>query len=282
MTDHLTAGLFNALADGELPADQLASVNEHLAQCPACTSNALFQSLLKSATARAGQRYAPSPQLQQKLAHLVRQHEAQAAPQSPASRWPLGTFGSPAWAAVVALLLIFGSVFLFVQRMHRIAINSTESAALVTEACDEHIATLAANAPPQVLSSDRHTVKPWFQGKLPFSFNLPENLPADTTLEGANLTYIHNQPAALLLYSIGKHRVSVFVLQRTSASKSIASSTEHAGFHVTAFDTPDLEVLAVSDVDPSRLANLADSIEHAQDGVRELSEAHFSGVESLP
>lgn len=80
---------------------------------------------------------------------------------------------------------------------------------IVTEVCDQHVSMLAADGAPQVISSDRHTVKPWFQGKLPFSFNLPENLPTDTRLEWANLTYLYSEPAALLLYSVGKHRVSV-------------------------------------------------------------------------
>jgi anti-sigma factor RsiW len=56
MSDHLSPSILNGLADGELSADQLAVANEHLAACPACTSNALYQSLLKSATAKAGQR----------------------------------------------------------------------------------------------------------------------------------------------------------------------------------------------------------------------------------
>ncbi|MGD0632172.1 MAG: hypothetical protein ABR987_22840, partial [Terracidiphilus sp.] len=161
------------------------------------------------------------------------------------------------------------SVFVYESNAHRVAVESAQSASLVTEACDQHIATLAANAPPQVLSSDRHTVKPWFQGRIPFSFNLPENLPADTRLEGANLTYLHNQPAALLLYSIGKHRASIFVLQNANATISTWPSTDHAGFHVTGFTTADLQVFAVSDVDPARLSNLVNLIEQVQDGVKQ-------------
>ena len=88
----------------------------------------------------------------------------------------------------------------------------------MTEVCDEHIAALAAGAAPEVVSSDRHTVKPWFQGRLPFSFNLPQVLPADTALDGANLTYVRGAPAAQLLFSIGKHRVSMFVRQRGKLS----------------------------------------------------------------
>ena len=96
----------------------------------------------------------------------------------------------------------------------------SENLALATAAYDQHIATLAANTPPQVISSDRHTVKPWFEGKLSFSLNLPENLPSGTNLDGANLTYIHNRPAAQLLYSIGKHRVSIYLEQETDSNAS--------------------------------------------------------------
>ena len=87
--------------------------------------------------------------------------------------------------------------------------------ALVSEVFDQHVATLASAGPPQVISSDNHTVKPWFQGKLPFAFNLPENLPAGMALGGANFTYLRNQPTAQLLFSIGRHRVSVFVMKKT-------------------------------------------------------------------
>jgi anti-sigma factor RsiW len=265
VTDHLTPGLLNALADGELSAEQQAGVHAHLAECASCTSNALVQSLLKSATARAGRRYTPPQQLHECLVQLARQQSVPAEPH-PTLRRSFSGFGLSGWATAAALLLVFGSIFAYERQAHRTALASTESLALVTEACDQHIATLADNASPQVLSSDRHTVKPWFQGRIPFSFNLPDNLPADAKLEGANLTYFHNQPAALLLYSIGKHRVSVFVLEKTSAAFPNRLSVEHAGFHLAGFTTSDLEVIAVSDVDSVRLSNLSDLIEQAQDG----------------
>jgi anti-sigma factor RsiW len=269
MSDHLSLDLLNALADGELSANQLASANDHLAKCPACTSSALYQSLLKSATARAGQRYTLSPQLQERLARLTRQEE------NPSTSWssrralqPMWGPGFAGWATAFALLLILGSVFVLERSVRRNAMASSEFAALVTEVSDQHVSTLASNAPPQVLSSDRHTVKPWFQGKLPFSFNLPENLPSDTRLEGANLTYLHNEPAALLLYSVGKHRVSVFVRERRGVNLSQAISADHAGFHVAGFSTNDLEVVAVSDVDPARLSELLNALRQVQAGER--------------
>ena len=210
MTDHLSPTMLNAVADGELSTDQLAMANEHLAGCSSCTASALQQSLLKSATARAGQRYTMPPELGERLAS---QPETAAAARSKSGIW------SPGWITAAALLLVFSSMTLSQRHTRKVEIASAEHAALVTEVFDQHIAMLAGNLPPQVVSTDRHTVKPWFQGKIPFSFSLPENLPGDTTLDGANLTYLHNQPVAQLLYSIGKHRVSVFVRQKHGATR---------------------------------------------------------------
>ena len=264
MSDHLPSATLSALADGELSSDQLVLANEHLASCPQCTSNALAQSLLKSATARAGQRYAPPSDLQGRMARLVSEEAARApglaAPMPHRASWRFSSFG---WPALAALLLVAAGLF-SVQRWTQQYSTSSESAGVVTEACDQHVATLAVNAPPEVVSSDRHTVKPWFQGKIPFSFNLPQALPGDTTLDGANLTYLHGQPTAQLLYSVGKHRVSVFLRQRTAQSGQNSLFINRSGFHVTGFRTADLEVVAISDVDAVRLVDLADRIERAQ------------------
>jgi anti-sigma factor RsiW len=268
MSEHLSTVTLSALVDGELSCEQLADAQAHLAECSACTSNALGQSLLKSASARAGRRYMLPAQLETRLSAIAKHENVTgkvAPPRSQSSGKNLPRFA--ALAAALTLLVGIGGITLLYRTSNRAAAVSAQSSALIAEVCDQHIATLAVNSPPQVISSDRHTVKPWFQGKLPFSFNLPENLPADTKLEGADLTYIHGQPAAQLLYSIGKHRVSVFVTQRTNVKAVFGQPRDHAGFHVAGFNTRDLDAIAVSDVDPGRLSGLVGLIFQAQDGV---------------
>jgi anti-sigma factor RsiW len=266
MTDHLSISILNALADGELSADQLAKANHHLSQCPSCTSGALYQSLLKSATAKAGQRYAPTPNFQARMALRVReelslQHASNIDKARPVKR----TSSLYGWAAAAALLLISVGIALVQYNWSRSAAASAQYAAIATEASDQHIATLAVNSPPEVISSDRHTVKPWFQGKLPFSFNLPENLPGGTTLVGANLTYIHGRPTAQLLYNVGRHRASVYLQQRSDDKITNGLSPDHSGFHVASFSTRDIDGIAVSDVDPARLSDLVSMIANAQE-----------------
>jgi anti-sigma factor RsiW len=266
MTDHLSVTILNALVDGELSVDQLATANHHLSQCPSCTSDALYHSLLKSATAKAGQRYAPTPHLQARLALRIREElSLQNASHVDNVRPVLRSSRFYGWAAAAALLLISIGIALVQHNWSLSATASAQYAALATEACDQHIATLAANSPPGVISSDRHTVKPWFQGKLPFSFNLPENLPGGTTLDGANLTYVHGRPTAQLLYSVGKHRASVFLQQSLDDKVPNGLSRDQSGFHVASFRTRDLAGIAVSDVDPARLSDLVRIISHAQE-----------------
>ncbi len=208
--------------------------------------------MLKSATARAGQRYALPDEVRERL---LRKASTQiATPANVAGK----RFGWSGWAVAAAVLLAAVSVGV----VQRTTAARTDVAALVTEVCDQHVAVMATNDPPEVVSSDRHTVKPWFQGKIPFSFNLPEGLPSDTTLDGANLTYVQHRPVAQLLYSIGKHRVSVFMQERSGSAKD--ATVEQSGFHVVVFSTPELEMVAVSDVDPTRLAGLATAIRTAQ------------------
>jgi anti-sigma factor RsiW len=269
MTDHLSNAILNALADGELTADELTNANQHLAACPTCTSSALYQSLLKSNTAKTGHRYTPSSELQKRLALAVsEEHSRFHAP--PLHPVPVSTlrsksgFGSLGWVTAAVLLLASVSWILVQRATQRAELASVEHAALITEVFDQHVATLADNSAPQVVSTDRHTVKPWFQGKIPFSFNLPEGLPNDMALDGANLTYLRDQPVAQLLYSIGKHRASVFLRQKSGAMTMNELAVERSGFHVMEFSTDDLEVVTISDVDPVRLAELVSSLRSAQ------------------
>jgi anti-sigma factor RsiW len=249
MTDHLAPILLSALADGELSPEQLAAVNEHLAHCPACTSSALSASLLKSATSKAGQRYTPPPQLQDRMNALASRARVKPEPALLTTRTAM-----LGWLAAAMLLFVFSGLLWMQSRPH--------GTNVATEVFDQHLASLAGNQAPQVISTDRHTVKPWFQGKLPFSFNLPEALPEGTTLDGANLVYLDGRPVAQLLYSIGKHHVSVFIREKEGATH--AAKAERSGYHVLGVSTHDLELSAISDVDPARLAELIDRIQRVQ------------------
>ena len=90
-----------------------------------------------------------------------------------------------------------------------------------SEIADLHVGTLASASPVDVISTDRHTVKPWFQGKIPFSFNLPDLQNTEFSLLGGRLTYLDQTPGAQLIYDYRKHHISVFVFQERSLPASL-------------------------------------------------------------
>lgn len=269
MSDHLTPEVFTALADGELAADDLRAARVHLDRCLECAKLAIDEWLMKAAVAKAGQRYEAQAAFRDRMSALIARETSKAdrqtstANQKPSNKnrdW--NAFAG--WATAAVMLLAFGAWGILAYRAHSFDAVNNEQTAMIAEACDLHIAMLAANQAPQVVSSDRHTVKPWFQGKLPFSFNIPESLPAGMSLDGANLAYLHNLPVAQLLFSIGRHRASVFIEEKAGAGPESQIKTFHSGFQVIEFSTGDLEVISVSDVDPARLDALATGLREAQ------------------
>jgi anti-sigma factor RsiW len=260
-TEHLDLDTLNAFIDGELSPHEQQMVERHLTGCHPCTLRVLSGTQLKAATARAGNRFAPPPEA---LARITVQLQSRLQPEAKpkkASIYAMLPFRAMAWSALAAAIVLCVSLL----GWHQVRQSNT----LAAELLDQHLATLSNAATPQVISTDRHTVKPWFQGRLPFSFNLPEAaaLPPDTTLKGADLTYLNNQPAALLLFTIHKHDVSVFVTQRaTSPNLAILPSTR-AGFTLRVATTADLRIVAVSDVNSADLEALVAVLIRAQASV---------------
>ncbi|MBB6145307.1 anti-sigma factor RsiW [Silvibacterium bohemicum] len=122
------------------------------------------------------------------------------------------------------------------------------------------MALLSSDSPPEVISSDRHTVKPWFDGKLPFSFNLPDAFPSGTTLKGGDLIFLDGHPAALLVFTVGRHQASVFLTQRSFAGTPSVARRTLSGFTIQYAKTQDLYLTVVSDGNPSDLALLVSAL----------------------
>jgi anti-sigma factor RsiW len=188
-------GQIETYVDGELSAEQMKELDAHLRTCSACTAHALQQIQGKRAVQFAGRRYTPSADFRQK----IRQSVAVRPRRSLLWTW------LPATAVV--LVLFAGTVTLYITEQ-RFALQNTYS-----ELADMHVSALASPNPVDVVSSDRHTVKPWFEGKIPFAFNLPELQDPDISLVGGRLAYLGQSPGAELIYRIRKHQVSVFIFQ---------------------------------------------------------------------
>src|SRR5271170_6864739 len=246
MADNWTAKLDTYL-DGELPADEMRELDAHLRGCPPCAADVLGRLQMKRAVHSAGMRYRPSPEFRER----VRKSIAAKPRRSPIAGW-LG--------AAVALVLIIGFVTLSVRR------GEMRRHEAFSELADLHVATLASANPVDVISTDRHTVKPWFQGRIPFTFNLPELQGSEFVLVGGRVAYLGQSPGAELIYQIRKHQISVFIFQERGVGSELGSSAQSAkelSFNVETWNQGGLRYFVIGDASADDLRTLADMFKKA-------------------
>jgi anti-sigma factor RsiW len=236
-------------ADGELDPTEASALSTHMRACADCAAGALQRVQMKRSIAVAGKRYEPSARFRAKIA------KASAAP----SRFAMG--GMWKIVAVPALLVLIASVFVnfYVGR------ENARRQRLYSELADLHVATLASSNPVDVLSTDRHTVKPWFQGKIPFTFNLPELQGTEFTLLGGRVTYLAQTPGAHLIYQIRKHNISVFIFQdRGAETESLPSGPINAlSFNVQNWGQNGLRYFVIGDVNSDDIQALSKLLQNA-------------------
>ena len=112
-----------------------------------------------------------------------------------------------------------------------------------------------------VVSEDRHTVKPWFQGRLPFTFALPELGGSNYQLLGGKVTYLQQRPTAELLYQGGRHKISVFIVQDSPGLGPVSGTSS---FHVQHWVAGGLQYYVVSDATEPELSPLVTMLKGAR------------------
>jgi anti-sigma factor RsiW len=249
MTCEMWRNKLDAYVDSELPDNELADIEVHLRACPSCAADSLGRLQMKRMTQAAGARYAPSPEFRQRIEQSISK-----------KRRPIWRFDwMPKLVAAAALmLLVVGSASIWMQHAQR------EQA--LTELADLHVATLASANPIDVVSTDRHTVKPWFAGKLPFTFNLPELQGSPFKLIGGRLTYLEHNPGAQLLFDVGKHQLSVFIFQDRPGTMPFGPGEKTArklAFNMETWAEGGLRYVVISDSDWTAVHGLSELLRGA-------------------
>ena len=241
MTDEWTAKL-EAYADGELADSELRDADTHIRNCSACAAELAKQLRLRSEVRSAGlRRYNPAPEFRRRMQEKI----GQSRPQSTWLAW--------ATAAVLAGVLLAAVTITYRQGQERDQLHT------FSEVADLHVATLASSNSVDVVSSDRHTVKPWFQGKLPFSFNLPSLDNTEFTLVGGRLAYLRQAPGAELIYMVRKHQISVFIFQGRLLSRlpNMTNPESRLSFTTETWGEGELRYFVIGDASAEDISRLA-------------------------
>jgi anti-sigma factor RsiW len=242
------SGKLDLYLDGELAPSEAGSLIAHLGTCTGCAAGALERVQLKRSVAGAGKHYQASSELRANVARLV-------AKNSRARR-------SRVWQLLLVpavLVLILSLAVQFFVRNENAARTHVYS-----ELADLHVSALASSNPVDVVSSDRHTVKPWFQGKIPFSFNLPELQGTEFTLVGGRVAYLGQHAGAQLIYQWRKHIISVFIFQRVAESPHASGPVRANTFNFASFADGGLQYFVVGDANPEQIRQLGELMRASQ------------------
>src|SRR5258708_20492484 len=176
-------GKFALYVDGELEPAEARALGVHLRGCAACAADALEKVEMKRSVAVAGRRHELSAQLRASIAK-----GATAIP-----RWRMGWVWRIVAIPAVLVLIASVAVNLYVGR------ERTQRQRVYSELADLHVSPLASTTPVDELSTDRHTLQPWFQGNIPFTFNLPELQRSEFTLIARRTPYLSHTHTSQLL-----------------------------------------------------------------------------------
>jgi anti-sigma factor RsiW len=228
--------------DGELPEVEMRAFDAHVRACPSCAADALGRVQMKRAIQSAGKRFSARAEFRKQIQQSIAQQ--------PRRSFQLGWIFA---VAIVAILMAGGLTSNYLRA--RSARNQ-----IFSEIADLHVETLASSSPLDVISSDRHTVKPWFQGKIPFSFNLPELQNTEFTLLGGRMTYLEQTPGAHLIYDVRKHHISVFIFPERSLPIKLDESPfspTSLNFNMETWSQGGLRYMVVGDASMADIDGLA-------------------------
>lgn len=236
--------------DGELPSEEMHGFAAHVRICPSCTADALARVQLKRTVHEAGKRFTPSAEFRRRVQQSM----------AAKSRRSVVGFGWMVATAMVAFLVVVGLATTYTGR------QGVHQKQVYSELADLHVGTLASSFPVDVVSTDRHTVKPWFQGKIPFTFDLPELQNSEFSLLGGRITYLGQTPGAHLIYRVRKHEISVFIFPEGSFRgrwDDRSDVTKELSFNMETWSQGGLRYCIVGDVAAADINNLAELLKRA-------------------
>ena len=228
--------LLHALADGELDAGNVLAVEAHVATCAACAAELAAIREVKARLAAAAPGYAAPASLRARLDAALAEAEAPP-PRQPRVR-------AETWVMSGAVTALAASLALFAF------IPAGDS--LERELIDAQARSLDAQHLVDVQTSDRHTVKPWFNGKVDFAPPVVDLAAQGYPLVGGRLDRIDGRRAAALVFRRRAHTINLFIWPGEASTAPILEKRE--GYSLVRWGAGGLVFWAVSDIDPADLS----------------------------
>ena len=235
--------MLHAWFDDELDAANIATVEAHVAKCPSCSAMVERTSRLREMLADPALRYAPPAGLHERIDAGLPPSVRPTSPWPQRISWGLGG----AIAAGSALMLV--------------APGPVATGAVGPQLVASHVRSLLADHLVDIPTSDRHVVKPWFNGKIDFSPPTPDLAVDGFPLVGGRLDYIGGRVVPAIVYRRRLHTINLFVWP---ASGEASDTMSVDGYTVLHWRQGDLDFWAVSDVAAGDLAQFRAAFQRAR------------------
>src|SRR4051812_29242690 len=204
---HETRELIHGYVDGEVDLVRNVRIEQHLSDCPVCAQTYDVIRNLRSACADRSLRFEPTPKFEKRLRSALRRDSEQE-----------GGAIDTRWRWLIAAVSLICAVFV-ISALAVILARPSAGDVLAQEIVSNHVRSLMTDHLTDVPSSDQHTVKPWFNGKLDFSPMVKDLSQQGFSLTGGRLDYVGNRPVAALVYQRRQHSINLFVWPSTASGE---------------------------------------------------------------
>jgi anti-sigma factor RsiW len=249
MTCQDVEALVEVYVDGELDLERSLALEAHTETCRACRARVESARALAATVQSAPYFDAPAAL----VSRLSGSSSSDAAARVTRPTLPRWMWSLPAIAAGLVLVLGLSSVWMWRTQA---AANATARAVVAS-----HVRSLMADHVTDVASSDHHTVKPWFAGRLDFTPPVVDLASEGFPLVGGRLDYIDDRAAAALVYRHQSHTINVFIWPATQGTATHVVRTDPRGFHLVSWTQAGLAMWVVSDMDLTELQTFADALD---------------------
>jgi anti-sigma factor RsiW len=234
--------LIHGYVDGELDLMKSLEIEQHLQECPACARAHTSLQALRGAIKDSSLYFQAPPGLARRVQSSVRRA-------SHAERTPrVHPRRLLAVAASLALVMAVG------WGLVRGLSARSDGSPLIEELVASHVRSqMLPSHRFDVASSDPHTVKPWFQGKLDYSPPVKDLADQGFPLVGGRLDYIRNRPVAVLVYQRRKHPIDLFIWPSSPGSEAATQRVTRQGYHMVQWTHSGMTYWAVSDLNEREL-----------------------------
>lgn len=247
MSCELAQSVLHGYMDGELDAARAADFERHLISCPHCASVLEAQETLRNSIQRAG--------LYERAPAGLRKLRDQFSSRPPVTALPAKTLSRPSHWRFLAAAAVFLLAAVLAWRLIPNLTGNRAEAELASAIVDAHLRSLQPGHLIDVVSTDQHTVKPWFDGKVDFAPPVRDLAVDGFPLQGGRLDAVRGHQVAVLVYGRRKHVINVFIWPATGPDARPQSGSQ-LGYNWVDWRKDGMEICAVSDVSRSDLDEL--------------------------